>query len=106
MSYGSADYIRSLVDFGAPRRLAHAENVLVRRDFHPGCHNMEPYRSEAPDQGWRLPHTDEICRRVMVLPTGTAVTPEDIIRMAGVMARIPDHAPAVTAALKTRENES
>ena len=31
MSYGSADYIRSLVDFGAPRRLAHADGWVLER---------------------------------------------------------------------------
>jgi len=83
-----------------------AENILARRYFYPGCHNMEPYRSEAPTGGWRLPHTDHVCQRVMVLPTGTAVTPKDITRMAAVMARILDDAPAVTATLQVRENQS
>jgi dTDP-4-amino-4,6-dideoxygalactose transaminase len=83
-----------------------AENILARRYFHPGCHNMEPYRSEAPAGGWSLPHTDHLCRRVMVLPTGTAVSPDDITRMAQAMGRILDEAPAVTAALRSKETKA
>lgn len=29
--------------------LLHAENVLARRYFYPGCHRMEPYRSCWPN---------------------------------------------------------
>lgn len=82
-----------------------ADNILARRYFHPGCHNMEPYRREGPAGGWRLPNTDHVCRRVMVLPTGTAISPGDITRMAQVMARILEDAPTVTAALRAKENE-
>ena len=83
-----------------------AENVLARRYFHPGCHNMEPYRREAPPGGWHLPGTEEVCRRVMVLPTGTAVSARDITRMAELMARIIAEAPAIRTALDRKENET
>ncbi len=55
-----------------------AENVRARRYFHPGCHRQEPYRSREPDTGGRLPETERLCDRVLVLPTGTAVTPDDV----------------------------
>jgi dTDP-4-amino-4,6-dideoxygalactose transaminase len=67
-------------------RVLHAENVLARRYFYPGCHRMEPYRSMFPDL--RLPETEALAARVLSLPTGQAVTPEaiglicDIIRAA------------------------
>jgi dTDP-4-amino-4,6-dideoxygalactose transaminase len=68
--------------FGASRdrvvEVLHAENVLARRYFWPGCHNMQPYRSYYPNAGLVLPHTMEVANRVIVLPTGTAVTAEDI----------------------------
>ncbi len=57
----------SLVD------ILHRENVLARRYFYPGCHEMEPYRSRFPEVGLRLPETNRLTRRVMSLPTGTAV---------------------------------
>ncbi len=55
-----------------------AENVLARRYFYPGCHRMEPYRSYFPHAGLLLPNTEVLCSRVLVLPTGTTVTPDDI----------------------------
>jgi dTDP-4-amino-4,6-dideoxygalactose transaminase len=59
-------------------QILHAENVMARRYFFPGCHRMEPYRSEDPDAARRLPHTERLAARVLVLPTGTAVSPEDV----------------------------
>ncbi|MEG3866127.1 DegT/DnrJ/EryC1/StrS family aminotransferase [Microcoleus sp. Z1_B2] len=50
-----------------------AENVLARRYFYPGCHQMEPYRSYFPHAGLLLPETEKLVRRVLVLPTGIAV---------------------------------
>jgi len=49
------------------------ENVLARRYFYPGCHQMEPYRSYFPHAGLLLPETGKLVQRVLLLPTGTAV---------------------------------
>ncbi len=58
--------------------LLHAEQVLARRYFYPGVHQMEPYRTEQPlAEAW-LPHTTDLSQRVMVLPTGSAVDPDQI----------------------------
>ncbi len=59
-------------------RILHAENVLARRYFYPGCHRMEPYKSHFPHAGLLLPRTEQLSQRVLVLPTGTAVSPDDI----------------------------
>jgi dTDP-4-amino-4,6-dideoxygalactose transaminase len=59
-------------------RVLHAENVIARRYFFPGCHRMEPYRSFFPHAGLLLPHTERLVRQVMSLPTGTAVGEEEI----------------------------
>lgn len=59
-------------------RVLHAENVIARRYFFPGCHRMEPYRSFFPHAGLLLPCTERLARRVMSLPTGTAVGEEEI----------------------------
>jgi dTDP-4-amino-4,6-dideoxygalactose transaminase len=59
-------------------RILQAENVLARRYFYPGCHQMEPYRSYFPHAGLLLPETERLIRRVMSLPTGMAVGPEEI----------------------------
>jgi dTDP-4-amino-4,6-dideoxygalactose transaminase len=55
-----------------------SENIRARRYFYPGCHRMEPYRSLFPHAGLMLPHTERVVQQVMALPTGTAVTPEDV----------------------------
>jgi dTDP-4-amino-4,6-dideoxygalactose transaminase len=52
----------------------HAENVLARKYFWPGCHRMEPYRSLQPNAGRLLPNTERVAARVMLLPTGQTVT--------------------------------
>ncbi len=59
-------------------RMLQAENVLARRYFWPGCHRMEPYRTHDPRAGLLLPETERVAARVLVLPTGTGVTTEDI----------------------------
>jgi dTDP-4-amino-4,6-dideoxygalactose transaminase len=56
----------------------HAEKVLARRYFYPGCHRMEPYRSFFPHAMLVLPQTQRLAQRVMALPTGTAVGPAEI----------------------------
>jgi dTDP-4-amino-4,6-dideoxygalactose transaminase len=57
-------------------RILTAENVMARRYFYPGCHRMEPYRSNLP--GLLLPETETLAGRVLCLPTGTAVAESDI----------------------------
>ena len=61
----------------------HAENVLARRYFWPGCHNMQPYRSYYPHAGLVLPNTQVVAERVIVLPTGSSIGVEEI---EGVMS--------------------
>ena len=73
----------------------HAENVLARRYFFPGVHRMEPYRSYFPHAHLLLPSTEEVCRQVLILPTGTAVSEEDIARICEVIRIALDNARAV-----------
>jgi dTDP-4-amino-4,6-dideoxygalactose transaminase len=62
-----------------------AENVLARRYFYPGVHRMEPYRSDFPNVGRRLPATEAVADRVLVLPTGTGVTRADIRKVCAII---------------------
>lgn len=55
-----------------------AENVLARRYFWPGCHRMEPYQSREPEASLFLPQTERVAGSVIVLPTGQAVSQDDI----------------------------
>jgi len=54
------------------------ENVLARRYFHPGCHRLAPFRTLQPDARRSLPETERIAQRVLCLPTGPAVSDDDI----------------------------
>jgi len=72
-----------------------AENVLVRRYFFPGCHRMEPYRTDNPQAGLRLPQTERLVNRVLCLPTGSAVSSTDICTICDMIAFIIKHAAAV-----------
>jgi dTDP-4-amino-4,6-dideoxygalactose transaminase len=69
-------------------RVLHAEGVLARRYFHPGCHNMEPYRSEAPPLPLHLPNTEHLCRSVLLLPTGTSVGQREVDGIAEIVATV------------------
>jgi len=60
----------------------HRENVLARRYFHPGCHRMEPYRGTHVS----LPMTEEVSSRVVVLPTGSAVSKEAVEVVCSIIA--------------------
>ena len=63
----------------------HAQNVRARKYFWPGCHNMEPYRSLFPHAGVHLPNTKLVAERVVVLPTGSSVKPDDCRRIGEFM---------------------
>lgn len=85
-------YIVTLVDdsvTGISRdqlmNLLWAENVRARRYFYPGCHRMEPYNSLFPATASRLPVTESILDRVLLLPTGTAVSAEDVSRICEII---------------------
>lgn len=69
------------------QRLLWAENVLARRYFFPGCHLAEPYRSLLPDAGLQLPEAERLARRLLALPTGTAVEPATIVVVAELIRR-------------------
>jgi dTDP-4-amino-4,6-dideoxygalactose transaminase len=79
---------QSILNRDQINEILHAENVLSRRYFYPGCHLMEPYRSLYPEANDRLIYTNQLTARTLSLPNGTAVTEEDIrgicqiIRMA------------------------
>lgn len=76
-----------------------AENVLARRYFYPGCHEMEPYRSYFPHAGLLLPETNRLTRCVMSLPTGTAIEPEDIDKIGQILRFTIDHSEEIVARL-------
>jgi dTDP-4-amino-4,6-dideoxygalactose transaminase len=59
-------------------RTLRENNVLARRYFWPGIHRMQPYRDLYPHAGLLLPNTEAVAARVVVMPTGTPVSTDDI----------------------------
>ncbi len=63
----------------------HAENILARKYFWPGCHGMQPYRDLFPHAGLVLPQTIAVAERVMVLPAGASITLQQIQTICDVI---------------------
>jgi dTDP-4-amino-4,6-dideoxygalactose transaminase len=83
-----------------------AENVLARRYFYPGCHRMQPYRTNFPGAGSLLPETEKLVKRVLVLPTGTAVSTDDITKLCGIIKTVVSEGALVRSKLDQRRAAS
>lgn len=62
-------------------------NVIARKYFWPGVHRMEPYRNEQPDLNHRLPITEHVAAKVIVLPTGQTVDVSTVKRICNLISR-------------------
>jgi dTDP-4-amino-4,6-dideoxygalactose transaminase len=71
--------------------ILHAENVLARRYYYPGCHNMVPYRKDAINSGLKLPETERLAIRTLTLPTGTAIGLTDITKICQIVCLVVSH---------------
>lgn len=80
-------------------RVLWAENVIARRYFYPGCHRMEPYRSQYPDVGSRLAVTERLAARVLLLPTGTSVGAEEIATIGRIIRTAARNGTAIAKSL-------
>jgi dTDP-4-amino-4,6-dideoxygalactose transaminase len=80
----------------------HAENVLARKYFWPGCHRMEPYRSLQPNADLLLPNTERVASRTCLLPTGQAVDAGMIESIAEILNAAFQSAGEVKDALRRR----
>lgn len=79
-----------------------AENVDARRYFYPGCHRMEPYRSYFPNAGMLLENTEKLLDKVLTLPTGTAISVDEIRKITALIARVVNSGRAVSLRLRAR----
>lgn len=84
-------------------KILHAERVLARRYFQPGCHQMEPYIRYDPAAGDRLPVTERLCEQVMSLPTGTAVSVSEIARICQIIRFVLQHGNQITLRMENPE---
>jgi dTDP-4-amino-4,6-dideoxygalactose transaminase len=65
--------------------ILHAENILARRYFWPGCHSMQPYRELYPQAVDKLPFTEQVAERVIVLPNGSCMDKASVNTVASVL---------------------
>ena len=79
--------------------ILHAENILARRYFYPGCHGMEPYRTYYPHARERLPKTERMADRVLCLPTGTAIGAHEVSQICQVIHLVTSHCQEVRSRL-------
>ncbi len=84
-------------------QILHAENVLARRYFYPGCHRMEPYKSLYPGAHLSLPETEFVAGRVLTLPTGQAITPDIIRGVCAIIGTVLQNATEVRKRLEERQ---
>lgn len=89
------------LDYGISRdellEILTKENILARRYFYPGCHNMEPYKTIFPSSDDNLPVTKEICSKILVLPTGSAVSTSHIEKICSLISFLSDHSVEINA---------
>jgi dTDP-4-amino-4,6-dideoxygalactose transaminase len=83
-------------------RVLHAENVVARRYFYPGCHQMEPYRSYFPHARLLLHQTEWLADRVMSLPNGTSVSSADVETVCGIIRVAVTNAADLRAGLESK----
>lgn len=77
-----------------------AENAMALPPIgSPACHQLEPYRSGS---AVRLPHTERMVSRVISLPSGRAVSREQIRRACSIIRFALDRAADVSAAYRLR----
>jgi dTDP-4-amino-4,6-dideoxygalactose transaminase len=65
--------------------MLHRNGILARKYFWPGTHQMEPYRSLYPYSRLLLANTESLAQRIMVLPTGSGVSADDIHRICRLL---------------------
>lgn len=87
------------IDCNTLVKILHSENILVRRYFYPGCHHMEPYRSYFPHAKLLLPNTEKFSPRVLSLPTGTSIGPEEVAKISALIKFLIANASSVQESL-------
>jgi dTDP-4-amino-4,6-dideoxygalactose transaminase len=60
---------------------------------------MEPYRTEQPQAGASLPETNALVERVLQLPTGTALSGEDVDRICQIVRLAFEHGEEISRLL-------
>lgn len=83
-------------------QVLHAENVIARRYFTPGCHRSGPYRDMPRHRHDHLPVTEQLCDTLLALPTGAGVTTDEISAIGGIIRTAIESADLTRAVLSAR----
>lgn len=75
-----------------------AENILAQPYFAQALHQMTPYRGSTPVS---LPGAEGLCERLLALPTGAAVSAEDVRTISDVIRTAVANGPGITARRKS-----
>jgi dTDP-4-amino-4,6-dideoxygalactose transaminase len=86
-------------------KILHEENILARRYFYPGCHNMEPYKSYFPHAKLLVPETERLVKRVLVLPTGNSIVAEDIRKICQIIRLSTIHGKEISKYMKKTDKQ-
>jgi dTDP-4-amino-4,6-dideoxygalactose transaminase len=89
------DETQARIDRDLLLKILHAENVIARRYFYPGCHRMEPYRSYFPHASMLLPETEKIVKTIIVLPTGETIIENDICLISNIVRNAINQTPSL-----------
>jgi dTDP-4-amino-4,6-dideoxygalactose transaminase len=83
--------------------LLHAENIIARRYFFPGCHRMEPYKARYSKAAKNFPVTDALVQKTLVLPTGDQVGKDSISEICGILSFLCEHSAEIRQRLASRK---
>jgi len=86
-------------------QLLHAENILARRYFYPGCHRMQPYKALFPHAGLMLPETEALSQRIMLLPTGTTMDLSQVGTICALLRQFVQWAPEINERLDRKQRK-
>jgi dTDP-4-amino-4,6-dideoxygalactose transaminase len=78
-----------------------AENVLVRKYFHPLCSENEAYRSLPSADPMRLPNAHRVASRILSLPLYADLALDDVDKISECILAIKAAAPGVRAAARS-----
>ncbi len=80
-------------------KILHAEKVMARRYFYPGCHRMQPYVTLPDCVPYELINTESLCDNVMILPGGSSMSLNSVSQIGQLLSFIIDHAQSIRKAL-------
>ena len=76
-------------EFGLSRdllqKILFAENIISEKYFSPGIHRTIPFCNDIPDNIDTFSRTDQLCKKIMQLPSGQQVTKDCIEVICGII---------------------